>query len=202
MTQVHFLEEAFPYPIVINLWEKYESDYSPSTRIISKQLDIKLGPFTLNELDSELRKFKIEKPQKYWRPDNSTIFCPNTIMQFIIKIWLTDGWWDASSLSLKKGDVGLAKNYGSITFTSIGAKIYNALLRNRMEPKIYNILWKNQNGFRRNRSTTSQKLTICNILEGVLAKTCWRQYYLSTLPRPLIPFTEGRWNKFYKHTAY
>ena len=70
----------------------------------------------------------------------------------------------------KKGDLGLAKNYRGITFTSIAAKIYNALLRNRIEPKIDNIHRKNQNGFRRNGSTTSQILTIRRILEGVRAK--------------------------------
>ena len=50
------------------------------------------------------------------------------------------------------------------------AKIYNSLLRNCTEPKIENILRKNQNDFRGNRSTTSQILTICRILEGVRAK--------------------------------
>ena len=70
----------------------------------------------------------------------------------------------------KMGDLGLAKNYRGITLTSIAAKIYNALLRNRIEPKIDNILRKNQNGFRRNRSMTSQILTIRRILEGVRAK--------------------------------
>ena len=64
----------------------------------------------------------------------------------------------------KKGDLGLAKNYRGITLTCIAAKIYNALLRNRIEPKI------DQNGFRRNRSTTSQILTIRRILEGERAK--------------------------------
>ena len=49
----------------------------------------------------------------------------------------------------KKGDLGLAKKYRGITLTSIEAKIYNALLRNRIEPKVDNILRKNQNGFRR-----------------------------------------------------
>ena len=49
-------------------------------------------------------------------------------------------------------------------------KMYNALLRNRIEPKIDNILRENQNGFRRNRSTISQILTIRRILEGVRAK--------------------------------
>ena len=70
----------------------------------------------------------------------------------------------------KKGDLGLAKNYRGITLTSIAAKIYNALLRNRIEPNIDSILRKNQNGFRRNRSTTSQILTIRRILEGIRAK--------------------------------
>ena len=70
----------------------------------------------------------------------------------------------------KKVDLGLAKNYRGITLTSIAAKIYNALLRNRIVPQIDKILRKNQNGFRRNRSTTSQILTIRRILEGVRAK--------------------------------
>ena len=70
----------------------------------------------------------------------------------------------------KKGGLGLAKNYRCKTLTSISAKIYNTLLRNRIEPKIDNMLRKNQNGFRRNRSTTSQILTIRRILEGVRAK--------------------------------
>ena len=39
----------------------------------------------------------------------------------------------------KKGDLELAKNYRGITLTSLAAKIYNALLRNRIEPKIDNI---------------------------------------------------------------
>ena len=70
----------------------------------------------------------------------------------------------------KKGDLGLAENYRGITLTSIAAKIYNALLRNHLEPKIDNILRENQNGFRRNLSTTSQILTICRFLEGVRVK--------------------------------
>ena len=70
----------------------------------------------------------------------------------------------------KKSNLGLAKNYWGITLTSIATKIYNALLRNHIEPKIENILRKIQNGFWRNRSTTSQILTICRILEGIHAK--------------------------------
>ena len=81
-------------------------------------------------------------------------------------------WWMKGCILpfSKKCDLGLAKNYRGITLTSIAAKIYNALLRNRIEPKIDNILRKNQNDFRRNRSTTSQILTIHRILECVRAK--------------------------------
>ena len=82
-----------------------------------------------------------------------------------------DRWMQGCILPFpKKGDFGLSKNYRSITLTSIAAKIYNARLRNRIEPKIDNILMKNQNGFRRNRSTISQILTIRRVFEGVRSK--------------------------------
>ena len=64
----------------------------------------------------------------------------------------------------------LTNNETNFFQTCKSLTIYNALLRNYIEPKIENILRKNQNGFRRNRSTTSQILTIRRILEGVWAK--------------------------------
>ena len=70
----------------------------------------------------------------------------------------------------KEGGLGIAMNYRCITLISISAKIYNALLCNCIKPKIEKILRMNQNVFRRNRSTTSQILTIRWILEDVNAK--------------------------------
>ena len=140
-------------------------------------MDIKLGPFTQEELDSVIRKIKNRKaagldkipPEvwKTWQFDDILLrHCNAVYNQNPI-----DRWMKGCILPFpKKGDLGLAKNYRDITLTSIAAKIYNALSRNRIEPKIDNILWKNQNGFRRNRSTTSQILTIRRILEGVRAK--------------------------------
>ena len=49
----------------------------------------------------------------------------------------------------KKGDLGLASNYRGITLTSIAAKIYNALLLNRIQPEVDKILQRDQNGFRK-----------------------------------------------------
>ena len=170
----------------IKLWKQHFENllgnplkitHEPITRIISKKLDIKLGPFTQEELDSVLRKIKNRKaagldeiPPEVWKTrqfdDILLRHCNAVYNQNPI-----DRWMKGCILPFpKKGDLGLAKNYRGITLTSMAAKIYNALLRNRIEPKIDNILRKNQNGFQRNRSTTSQILTIRRILEGVWAK--------------------------------
>ena len=101
----------------------------------------------------------------------------------------------------KMCDLGLAKNYRSITLTSIAAKIYNALLRNCIEPNIDNILMKNKNSFRRHRSTTSQILTIHRIHEGVRAKNLQAKLLFVFFTKTFDSITEGRWNKSYKHTA-
>ena len=149
----------------------------PITRIVSKQLHIKLGPLTKEELDSVLRKIKNRKAAgldeilpEVWKTrqfdDLLLRHCNAVYNQNPI-----DRWTKGCILPFrKKSDLGLAKNYRSITLTSIAAKIYNALLRNRIVPQIDKILRKNQNGFRRNRSTTSQILTIRRIREGVRAK--------------------------------
>ena len=57
------------------------------------------------------------------------------------------------------------------TLTSIAAKVKNALLLNCIKPEYEKILKKKQNGFRRNRSTASQILTIHRIIEGVQEKS-------------------------------
>ena len=124
-----------------------------------KQLDIKLGQFMPEELDSVLRKIRNRKaagldeiPPEVWKTRelddillrHSNAACnQNTI----------DRWTKRYILPFpKKGDLGLAKNYRGKTLTSIATKKYSAQLRNRIEPKIENIFRKNQNGFRRNRS--------------------------------------------------
>ena len=149
----------------------------PITRIMSKQLDIKLGAFTPDELDSVQRKIKNRKeagldemPTEEWKTRQfddillrhcNAVYNQNTI----------DRWTKGCNLPFRnKGGLGLAKNYRGITLMSIAAKIYNALLCNYIQPRIEKILRKNQNGFPRNRSTTSQILIIHRILEGVLVK--------------------------------
>ena len=169
----------------IQLWKQHFKNllgnppkvtHEPIMRITNIQLDIKLGQFT-QELNAELRKIKNRKatgldeiPPEVWKTrkfDNilprhcNAVYNQNTI----------DRWTMGCILPFSKnGDLGLAKNYRGITLTCIAAKIYNALQRNCIEPKIENILRKKQKGFQRNRSTTSQILTIRRILEVVRAK--------------------------------
>ena len=177
-------------------------------RIISKPLDIKPGSFTLEEIDSVLRKIKNRKAAgldeispEVWKTrqfdDILLRHCNAVYNQNLIDRWMK-GY---ILLFSKKDDLGLAKNYRGIKLTFIAAKIYNALLRNRIERKIDNILKKNQNGFRRNRSTTSQILTIRRILEGVRAKRLQAAILFVNFTKALIPYTEGRWSKFYSQTV-
>ena len=87
----------------IKLWKQHFENllgnppkitHEPITRIISKQLDIKLGPFTQEENSTRFsEKLKIGKlqgwtkfPRKYGRPDNSTTYCSDTATQYTIKI--------------------------------------------------------------------------------------------------------------------
>ena len=69
----------------------------------------------------------------------------------------------------KKGDLELTKNYRGITLTSIGPRSTMLYKATALNSKLRRIR-KYQNGFRRNRSTISQILTIRRILEGVSAK--------------------------------
>ena len=130
----------------IKLWKQHFENllgnppkvtHEPITRIISKQLDIKLGPLTQEELDSVLRKIKTRKaagldeiPLEVWKT-----------RQFDdILLWHCNAVYNQNSIDKcmkgcilpfpKKGDLGLAKNYRGITLTSRAAKIYNARLRN------------------------------------------------------------------------
>ena len=107
--------------------------HEPITRIISKQLDIKLRPFTQEELNSVLRKIKNRKAARFdemtpevWKArqfdDILLRHCNAVYNQNLI-----DKWIKGCILPFpKKGDLGLAKNYRGITLTPIAAKIYNA----------------------------------------------------------------------------
>ena len=160
----------------IHLWKQHfekllgkppKVTHKAMTRIISNQLDIKLLQFKQKELNSILRKIKNRKaaglgeiPTEIWKTRQfddillrhcNAVYNLNTIDICTKRCILPFP---------NKGDLGIAKKYRGITLTSIVAMIYNALLRNLREPKIEKLHRKNRNGFQRNRSMTSQILTI------------------------------------------
>ena len=101
--------------------------------IVYKQLYIKLGPFTQEELDSVLRKIKNRKaagldeiPPEVWKTrqfdDILLRHCNAVYNQNPIGRWMKGCILPFP----KNGDLGLAKNYRGVTLTSIAAKIYNA----------------------------------------------------------------------------
>ena len=111
----------------IHLWKQHFENllvnppkvtHEPIRRIISKQLDIKVGQFTQEEIDSVLRKIKNRKaagldeiPPEVWKTRQfdeiplrqcHAVYNQNTI----------DRWTKGCILHFpKKGDLVLAKNY-------------------------------------------------------------------------------------------
>ena len=100
--------------------------HEPIMRIISNQLDIKLGQFTQEELDSVLRKIKNRSMEDQGIQHCNAVYNQNTI----------DRWKKGMPPHLPwEGQPQIGKNYQGITLTSIAAKIYNALLRNHIGHK-------------------------------------------------------------------
>ena len=147
------------------------------TPIFTEELNIKKGNFTMDELNLAIKNISNGKasgldciPGEVWKLgafDDVLLELCNAVYNGSP----IDRWIEGCLLPFpKKGDLGITKNYRGITLTSIAAKIYNAMLLNRIRPQIDPILRKNQNGFRTNRSTTGQILTIRRIIEGVKEK--------------------------------
>ena len=115
------------------LWNPPEVTHERIMIIISKQLDIKLRPFTPEKVDSVLRKNLNRKATglneitpEVWKTrkfdDIPLRYCNSVYNKNPIDRWMKGGILPFS----KKGNLGLAKNYRGITLTSIAAKIYNA----------------------------------------------------------------------------
>ena len=68
---------------------------------------------------------------------------------------------------------------------------------NRIETKIDNMLRNNQNGFQRNRSTNSQILTICRILDGVRAKNIQATLLFVDFTKAFDSIHRGKMEKSY-----
>ena len=92
--------------------------------------------------------------------------------------------WTKSFILLftKKGDLGPTKSYRRNTLSAIAAKVYDALLLNRIQSEVEKIL-------KRNRSPTSLILTICRIMKEVHEKNI----------EAILMFTQERYINYYQH---
>ena len=140
---------------------------------VAENLKIPTTNFTIEELR------KVTKPlskKKKMGPDNVPPLiwkdprfhevlldsCNEVLNSFIAPpLWVTN---DIIPLP-KKGNLTLHQNYRGISLTCIAAKIYNKLLLNRIFPVLNPILRRNQNGFRKGRSTIAQILALRRIIE-------------------------------------
>ena len=143
-------------------------------------------------------------------PSGRTQLRPPTLLYFIY-IFKTrkldenpiDRWMKGCIIPfLKRGDLGLARNYRGITLTSIAAKIYNVLQRNRIEPKIDNIartkIASGEIDSRRHKFLLSVEFLKVNMQKFCTNNIICRLWLFDYL----TPFTEERWTKFYSLTAY
>ena len=150
------------------------------------------------ELDSVQRKIKIRKvarldeiPPEVWKTrefdDILLRYCNAVYNQNTI-----DRWAKGCILPFpKKGDLGIAKNYQGITLTFTATKIYNAILRNRIETK----LRKSIHDITNFDYPSNSRRSSCK-------KTSKQFYYWSTTLRPSIPYTKKRWSKYFSPTAF
>ena len=109
------------------------------TKIINRQIDIKLGQFTKEELNVVLTKIKSRRPAglnkippKLWKARKFDLLCNK---QNTKKRW-TKGYILTFP---KKGNFRITKNYKDITLTSIAVKVYNALFLNHVKREIKKI---------------------------------------------------------------
>ena len=65
----------------------------------------------------------------------------------------------------KSGNVSNIDNYRGISLSCIVAKMYNRIIFNRLRGAIDPFLGDNQNGFRANRTTAAQILTLRQIIK-------------------------------------
>jgi exonuclease III len=140
---------------------------------IARNLNISTANFTHKELskaiDSTSKKKKMgldNIPPIIWKdPKFHDLLLENC--NFVLNSFDAPELWLRSGIVPlpKKGNLTLHKNYRGISLTCIAAKIYNKLLLNRIFPALNPILRRNQNGFRKGRSTIAQILALRRIIE-------------------------------------
>ena len=149
-----------------------DSNTLPSVPV-SDTLGIDTSPFTISELKSATRQLKGSKafgpdniPAIIWKDEKFHTLLLNLCNHTLSTSVAPKVWHKSQIIPLpKKGDLSLVTNYRGISLMAIAAKLYNKMILNRIVPFVEPLLRKNQNGFRRGRSTLSQILCLRRIIE-------------------------------------
>ena len=148
-------------------------NYTLPSLQVSEPLGISTTPFSLSELKVVIKQLKSSKafgpdniPTLIWKDEHFNSLLLN-LCNHTFDTYKPPNIWHKSQIipMPKKGDLSLPTNYRGISLMPIAAKIYNKLLLNRLIPFVGPILRKNQNGFRRGRSTLSQILCLRRLIE-------------------------------------
>lgn len=141
-------------------------------RRVSERSPINTNLFTMEELQAVLKNLNKAKTPG---PDNIPAFLwkhelfHNQLLEFCngtFKGKKPKAFSKSCIIPLPKtGDLQQPNNYRGITLSAIASKVYNSLLLNRITPHLDPILRRNQNGFRKKRSTLPQILAIRRIIE-------------------------------------
>jgi hypothetical protein len=148
------------------------------TQVVEEVLPISTSEFTIAELEEALSQSRPggalgldNIPLELWKSDAFKPHLLHLCNRLLLHQEKPTQWSMGGIIPIpKKGDLSQPSNYRGITLSSIGAKLFNRMVLNRIRPFIDPLLRWNQNGFRQQRSTISQILALRRIIEGMKAK--------------------------------
>ena len=140
-----------------------------------EDLDINMGPITLQEVTEAIRKLKNNKAPgedgicaEMLKADEEVV--PRILQPILQDIWdketAPESWKKGVIVKLpKKGDLGDCNNWRGITLLSLTSKIYCRIILQRIATTVDKILRQEQAGFRKGRSCIDHIFVLRQILE-------------------------------------
>ena len=144
---------------------------------IYEDLEINDEPFTLEEFRKVKSSLQLGKaagpddiPPEVFKSCNFDEICLKFCNATLMENDKPDLWSLMNVIPVpKSGDLSNTNNYRGISLMCILAKIFNKMILNRIRTVINPRLRMNQNGFRPDRTTVAQILTLRRVIEEVKA---------------------------------
>ena len=176
-----------------------------ATREQNEKLSVKKKDFrsgkNISRIYSNLTQYwKKIKKKGYWPQRNTMEVWKTKIFDMFLELYNavykqnTIEKWTKGCILLfhKKGELGVTKNYRSISLIVIAAKAYNVLLLNCVNPKSRKFLGK---------SEWLSKKSIHNLTHPDSPSNHWKGTSKES-PSHLISYSEERWSKYYLNMVF